>query len=133
MTKDHARLVVINDYCNNHQYKAGGVGGRPKKIVARLRACTAPLDSSLVSLALARQYACGEITWPQIRESIEGVTFGDVLLALSAQGLTLPRLSAPKSAQQAAVNEGMDRRQQPRKSRETWQLLVVHGQHRSFD
>ena len=54
--------------------------------------------------ALAVLYASGAISWRRIAQET-GVAFGELLSALSRQGLALPRVNAAKRPEQAALWE----------------------------
>lgn len=54
-------------------------------------------------------YADRQMTWPQIRDSFEGVTFGDVLVELGRQGLKYPataELQGPDPAWVRLLSDG---------------------------
>lgn len=44
---------------------------------------------------LARDYAFGLVTWPEIRDE-HGITYGDLLVEMTQQGLSLP-MAAPSA------------------------------------
>ena len=52
--------------------------------------------------ALAAAYAQGRVSWPQIAEET-GASFGELLLALGLQKLSLPKVVAPKRPEQTAL------------------------------
>ncbi|MDD2880851.1 MAG: type II toxin-antitoxin system Phd/YefM family antitoxin [Rhodoferax sp.] len=52
--------------------------------------------------ALASAYAQGRVSWPQITEET-GASFGELLLALGLQKLSLPKVMAKKSPEQTAL------------------------------
>ena len=51
---------------------------------------------------LARRYAAGDLTWPQIRERHD-LHFGDLLAELKRQGLQLPREVDPERVARLAA------------------------------
>ena len=52
--------------------------------------------------ALAVAYAQGRVSWPQIAEE-SGASFGELLLALGLQKLSLPKVVAKKNPEQIAL------------------------------
>ncbi len=52
--------------------------------------------------ALAAAYAQGRVSWPQIAEET-GASFGELLLALGLQKLSLPNVTAKKRPEQMAL------------------------------
>ena len=58
--------------------------------------------------ALATAYAQGRVSWPQIAEET-GAGFGELLLALGLQKLSLPKVVAKKRPEQTALlNQMLD-------------------------
>lgn len=58
--------------------------------------------------ALAKAYAQGRVSWPQIAEET-GAGFGELLLALGLQKLSLPKVVAMKRPEQVALlNQTLD-------------------------
>lgn len=51
---------------------------------------------------MARRYAAGEVSWRGIREQT-AIAFGDLLLELVRQGLSLPKVTAGQTLQQARL------------------------------
>lgn len=65
------------------------------------------VDASRLA-ALASAYAQGRVSWPQIVEET-GASFGELLLALGLQKLSLPKVVAKKSPEQTALlNQVLD-------------------------
>jgi antitoxin (DNA-binding transcriptional repressor) of toxin-antitoxin stability system len=62
---------------------------------------TPPLDQGRLSV-LATAYSNGLLSWPQIAEET-GASFGDLLLALGAKNLSLPKVVAKNRPEQTAL------------------------------
>jgi len=75
---------------------------RNGKSVALLTLPPAQTIDSARLAALALAYAQGRVSWPQIAEET-GAGFGELLLALGLQKLSLPKVVAKKRPEQAAL------------------------------
>ncbi len=75
---------------------------RNGKSVGLLTLPPAPSADAGRLAALASAYAQGRVSWPQIAEET-GASFGELLLALGLQKLSLPKVVAKKGPEQTAL------------------------------
>lgn len=80
---------------------------RNGRAVALLTAAPSPTSENLAPLAA--MYSKGDIEWQRIADET-GASFGDLLIELGRQGLSLPLVNAKKSAKQTAVFDSILRR-----------------------